>query len=493
MIQKKILFAVIGLSAFSLLARDPMDVPVDTVEKLVEAIKTGVSGDRILIAPGEYDLKDVQIATTGDSAKKSHLHTKSVLTYAGTGASPEDTVLIGNGSTHRILMIQSGVGSVVSNLTFKTLNPGNLTGVGLYTYAAPIEVVDCHFIGLVGGNGAAVSDKNGGTVLRNCLFDGNVGTSGGATYQCNSIDCVYTNNVSSLSGGGAYMGNHLRSTFLYNVANPVGGATSNGGGALAYGTATGCEFVGCSNIVSSSHGGVTYYTSALTNCVFRKCYARSNGLIQATPSVVGCTFEDNYGSSIVRNNKAFGLVDMCVFRRNQKVMVDSQAATRSLVRNCLFDSNSNSGGTLSTYSDYLNCTFVNNECKQSPVQTYHTMVNCALSGNTPEDVYSSSMPAMTNCLWVTQEGYSTAHEERIKAAAFGGGRVDDMKFKDPANGDYSPRGIRSPLYNAGYEDDAYLAAVGATDCAGGERRRFDKIDVGAFEMQEKQGLTVIFR
>ena len=72
-----------------------------------------------------------------------------------------------------------------------------------------------------------------------------------------------------------------------------------------------------------------------------------------------------------------------------------------------------------------------------------------------------------------------------------GAKPEDTVLK--ANGDYSPKGIRSPLYNAGYEDEAYLAAIGKTDCVGGERRKFDKIDIGAFEMQEKQGLTVILR
>ena len=66
-------------------------------------------------------------------------------------------------------------------------------------------------------------------------------------------------------------------------------------------------------------------------------------------------------------------------------------------------------------------------------------------------------------------------------------------FKDPANGDYSPKGIRSPLYNAGYEDDAYLATVGATDCAGGARVMFDHIDIGAFELQKRPGLQMIIR
>ena len=94
---------------------------------------------------------------------------------------------------------------------------------------------------------------------------------------------------------------------------------------------------------------------------------------------------------------------------------------------------------------------------------------------------------MTNCLYGTRSGTA----ELTKAVNCK--QVVDVKFKDPANGDYSPKGIRSPLYNAGYEDEAYLAAAGKTDCAGGERRKFDKIDIGAFEMQEKQGLTVILR
>ena len=100
MIGKKILFAIIGLSAFSLLAatRKAQDVPVDTVEKLVEAIGNAVSGDRILLEPGTYDLTGVRMSSSGDSGY-AHLLVSTKCTIAGTGSRRDDTILKGAGNT----------------------------------------------------------------------------------------------------------------------------------------------------------------------------------------------------------------------------------------------------------------------------------------------------------------------------------------------------------------------------------------------------------
>ena len=505
MIQKKMLFAVIGLSAFSLLAatRDPMDVPVKTVDELIPAIRDAVAGDRILIAPGTYDLTGQQMAMSGGSAMKSHLNVTKVCSFIGQGAKPEDTVLKADGDSHRVMMINASSGSVVSNLTFKNGYTGDIGG-GVLIYAGATEFIKCRFIGNIGQSGGGIYSKVAGTVMRNCWFEQNGvldSGSGGGAYACDTENCVFTNNSASI-GGGACAGVHRASKFLCNVANPTVSVAGKGGGGLSGGSAIDCDFICNTNAVSLSHGAAVHKTVAVTNCLFRGNYGVSNGIVGGVLSVVDCTFEGNGGGAAIVRRSEVGGGEMCgcVFRHNTGCLVESQNATppiRRQVYNCLFEANTNSGA-VSIYTDFKNCTFVNNVCgkeKVAPLSGNATAVNCAFAGNLPQDIYSNTgaIPLMTNCLWITQDSYAEDPNKRIAAMCYNSHRVDDMKFKDPANGDYSPKGIRSPLYNAGYEDDGYLAAVGKTDCAGGERRKFDKIDIGAFELQEKQGLTILLR
>lgn len=493
MMGRKILFAVVGLSAFSLLARDPMDVPVKTVDELILAIANGVSGDRILLAPREYDLTGQQMSksTTG-SAPKSHLYPQNVYSFLGQGAKPEDTVLKADGDSHRVMMINAAAGTVVSNLTF-TNGKCNDNGAAVLVYAGATEFVDCHFLKCHGSSGGAIYSKVTGAVARNCWFEDNYSGAGGGTYACDTENCTFTNNLVKGIGGGAYKGCHVGSKFYFNGAI---GDTSNGGGAVGEIKSTApttvcvdCEFVGNTNTVANSHGAAIYYAKALTNCTF-VANEGVDGVVQGASIVSGCSFSDNNSGSCCRWCKE---IDMCRFvndRQAVTVTSKSNGYPETWVRNSLIKGQTYSSGYANSgdgVAYFENCTLVDNSFKNAPLSSGAVAVNCAFSGNLPQDIYSSSYPTMTNCLFVTRNG-SIVFERAVDTH-----QVDDMKFKDPANGDYSPKGIRSPLYNAGYEDDGYLAAIGKTDCAGGERRKFDKIDIGAFEMQEKQGLSILLR
>lgn len=494
MIGKKILFAVIGLSVFSLFAatRPPMDVPVKTVDELIPAIADGVSGDRILIAPGTYDLTGRQMAQSGGSAVKSHLSVTKVYSFLGQGAKPEDTVLKGDGDTHRVMMINTSAGTVVSNLTFTN---GKCTdnGGAVLVYAGATEFVDCRFLKCHGSSGGAIYSKVTGAVARNCWFVDNYSGAGGGTYACDTENCTFTNNLVKGTGGGAYKGYHVGSRFYFNGAI---GSDSSGGGAVGETKSVApttvcvdCEFIGNTNTMAESHGAVIYYAKALTNCTF-VANEGVDGVVQGASIVSGCSFSDNNSGSCCRWCKE---IDMCRFVNDrQAVTVTSTSygypetwVRNSLIKGQIYSSGYANGGDGVAY--FENCTLVDNSFKNAPLSSGAVAVNCAFSGNLPQDIYSSSYPDMTNCLYITRSGTA----ELTKA--FHCQQVADMKFKDPANGDYSPKGVRSPLYNAGYEDDGYLAAIGKTDCAKKPRVMFDRVDIGAFEMQEKQGLTVIFR
>ena len=495
MIGKKILFAIIGLSAFSLLAatrKDPTDVPVSTVDELITAISGGVAGDRILIAPGTYDLTGQQMATTGTSAMKGHLSVTKVYSFLGQGANPEDTVLKADGDSHRVMMINTSAGTVVSNLTFTNGKCTDLGGAVL-VYAGATEFVDCRFLKCRGSSGGAIHVKSDGTgtVARNCWFEENYSGAGGGVNNCNTEDCVFTNNLVQGTGGGAYLGTHLRSKFYFNGA--IGNTTAGGGavGDARYGhtlVCVSCDFVGNTNTVANSHGSAVYYGGAFTNCFFT-ANEGVDGVLQGVTELYGCTFTSNNSSSVCRwcdtiSNSRF------INERNY-VAVNSVKNDHpfTLVKNTLIQGQSGTGYATNSEGSFhfLNCTFVDNNCSTAPLNDYATAVNCVFSGNLPRDIYGSLYPTMTNCLYGTRSGTA----ELTKAVNCK--QIADVKFKDPANGDYSPKGIRSPLYNAGYEDDGYLATVGATDCAGGERVRFDHIDIGAFELQKRPGLQMIIR
>lgn len=526
MIQKKMLFAVIGLSAFSLFAaaRKPMDVPVDTVEKLVEAIGNAVSGDRILLAPKTYDLTGVRMSKEGDSGY-AHLLVSTKCTIAGTGSRRDDTILKGAGNTDceagfplKVLYV-SAAGTVISNLTitggYDTKSKKFGGGV---TYANGGNlVVDCIISnnyttssgGGLGGKYSTVHTVDRVSAIR-CLFVGNGADGCGGAMTCRgsyTLDCVFSNNWTKSSGGAVMSGSHFGSKFYDNWCYSQ--TAGQGGGAVGrdyvndafiyHGSCVDCVFVGNGYTNKAVTGAAIYRATAVSNCFFAANHCEtSNAMIAGVPIVSHCTFADHVDVPVMMRCSDVPVeVDSCVFTNNAVGTDGFFYCDPLVVRNSLFVNNQISGHYCrSGDCDFQNCTFVGNTGATTFLSSDCSAVNCVFAGNSPYEIPESAsyIPYMTNCLWTSQVKTNDTMTTRLAAKCSGTSRlVADVKFKDPANGDYSPKGIRSPLYNAGYEDDAYLAALGKTDCAGGERRKFDKIDIGAFEMQEKQGLTVIFR
>ena len=528
MIQKKILFAVIGLSAFSLLAatRKAQDVPVDTVEKLVEAITNGVSGDRILLAPRTYDLTGTRMSTSGDSAR-AHLHVKTRLTIAGTGSQAGDTVLKGAGNVDcgagyplKVMYI-SVAGTVISNLTITGgYDTSGIFGGGVcYASSGGSLIVDCivsnNYCSASGGGvgGKYSTDATVNLVsAERCHFIGNWAASCAGAMTCRGAytkDCVFSNNWCETATGGAVMsGSHFGSRFYYNRCCATKHGGGYGGGAVGrdyrgkaypfHGPCVDCLFVGNCNTNSNTSGAAIYGgCTALTNCTFEANHCvGGDGVVVGVPEFYRCKFINHDDvTAFVRYTDGTAVLDGCVFATNN--LENSRFFYSTVnVRNSLFVHN-----TLKFYATagtFENCTFTGNTFPNSRyfLSSDCGAVNCVFAGNSPYEIPESAsyIPYMTNCLWTSQVKTNDTMTTRLAAKCSGTSRlVADVKFKDPANGDYSPKGIRSPLYNAGYEDDAYLATVGATDCAGGERVRFDHIDIGAFELQEKQGLTILLR
>lgn len=478
----------------------PTEYPegVKTVKELIDALTEAKAGDVVYVEPGTYDLTGVQMepeSSSASSAKKSHIILKKTIAIVGTTNDASAVVLKGDNTSHRVLMFNlDGSTLTLSNLTFTCGKPGEIGG-GVYLYDGKARCVNCRFVanrGTYGGGFGVRQSKARDCVFRRCAFIDNMAGTGGGLYlyqMGSTVDCTFEGNVATSQGGGASGGAHTNAVFRYNGCAPTSSPESCGGGGLAAGTAAVATlFVGNTNDVTKSHGAAAYNVTRLEGCVIRQSRAQSNSVVANSATVSDSLFEENKGPAVVRAAASLMTVSGCTFRSNDCLQVEGKAAYRHSVYNCLFEDNSPSGYLVS-YANCYNCTFVGNACGSScaPMNANETAVNCVLSGNTPQDIYASNYPTMTNCVFVTRSG-SKELEKAVDCK-----QVADVKFADPANGNYLPKNYKSPLYNAGYEDNDYLAAVGATDCAGGARRMFGRLDVGAFELQKRPGLQVLVK
>ena len=481
----------------------PTEYPkgVKTVKELIDALTEAKAGDVVYVEPGTYDLTGVQMepeSSTASSAKKSHILLKKTIAIVGTTNDAAEVVLKGDNTSHRVLMFnKSGATLTLSNLTFTCGKPGEIGG-GIYLYDGKACCVNCRFVsnrGSYGGGFGVKQNTARDCEFRRCYFADNVAGTGGGLYlyqKGSTVDCVFERNTVTSSGGGAYYGAHTNSAFRANVSAPTTSVAGCGGGGLAYGSAVACIVECNTNAVVDSHGGATYNTTPLVDCFFSGNFGANNGLVAGADLIDGCTFVNNHNNEAIvrRAGTGGGVVRNSVFWHNTGMPIAAKDnSSRRTVCNCLFEANTNS--SLTSYCDLLNCTFVGNVCGNAPAGAHDNAVNCVFSGNTPQDVYQgkndSGYPAMTNCVYVTRSGST----ELIKAVDCK--QVADVKFADPANGNYLPKNYKSPLYNAGYEDADYRAAVGLTDCAGGARRMFGRLDVGAFELQKRPGLKVLVK
>ena len=143
------------------------------------------------------------------------------------------------------------------------------------------------FKGNTGGAISHSSDKDVGSIVTNCVFDGNTASNGGAIYSKSGIlvvDCLFTNNVASQRGG-AFAGRGVLSNCIFrcNTTYKTGSSYSGEGGAVSGDAAAGCILYDC--IVQSngiykingvaSGGGVDKVTAYRT--LIADNYALANG------------------------------------------------------------------------------------------------------------------------------------------------------------------------------------------------------------------------
>lgn len=454
-----------------------------TVDELTNALTQATANyNKIWVAPGVYHVGSAAMAAS------THLNMSTWTgIIAGTGARPEDTVIMAGGAegedgSRRIISFAKA-NITVSNLTFAC---GYYTaGSGGAANNSTTYFTDCVFSNNYAGNfGGAIDCPK---TVRRCKFISNSSKTGGGALRVSGTswvaDSFFTNNTSA-KGGVAYY-----NTFFTNCQFYCNSATSGDGGAVRHeGTAallfTDCEFVG--NKATAS-GSAVMTCDALTNCVFK---GNSGGtrVVYSCKVAVNCEFADNVMQQPIISGGTFV---KCRFTGNKGSGANSlPLLTASTNINCYIANNTagnHNSAAIGASSHFLNCTIVSNyywnSTYSSTLYSDCVAVNTILAKNYPYDI-AAKYSAMTNCLWVTQSTTPSA-DKAVNCLA-----LTDPKFTDAPNGDYT-LSRKSPAREKGYSGENYLALVGATDFLGNPRVKFDGIDLGCYECQSGPPATIV--
>ena len=469
---------------------------VGDVVALTNALKQVKHNDSIVLAPGVYYLSNTVMRSGYHLEFKVNPSSLSatglVYDFYGSDPDPSKTILDG-GQTKA--MVYFGLSTVtISNLTFSggytTGNGGCFNYDGTNGARGGLKCQNCVFTNNYAGVNGAVF-YNFSSPQRNCKFYNNTAAGSGACgFGGTFIDCTFVGNKAK-QGGGLHGATAKGCTFTENTATASGGGTYNC-------TATKCIFV--KNKTSGTGGG--FYstgTDLATNCYFNANSASSqgacayNGVIRDSEII-----NHSAGSEVLKNTKVY----MSVVSNNtnsgnaQTGVFDS--ATQ--FHNCLiaFNHRTVAGNGMITTGTLRNCTVYGNDQKafadgKSRSPCTGKAWNCIFARNYPYDIISKVLPSMmTNCLWMTRSGGMPADAPGCK-------QVSDMRFVDETNGDL--RIVRrSPAFNKGYQDEAYLALVGPVD-RNGDPRVYEGdgpakaiIDIGCYECQiPAPGLLMLVR
>jgi len=293
---------------------DVIHVPDDqpTIQAGVDA---AVTGDEVVVAPGEYILGEFENVT---------INQKSVTVRSSGGA--EATTIQGGGAfpvMHLGLNDSTIQGFTITGRVQYSL----FAGGGISILGGSPTIRDCTFInnvaedvlkgGAVGGSNASCtiigctfiknSSYDGGAVrmdlsasITDSTFDGNSAThyhGGAVSISSGTIEnCTFTGNLANLDGAAVYSNGSVsirESTFTGNHASRDGGAVHTGGGDL-----TDCT----SEMNEGSSGGGAWVDSDTTvsGCTFDDNTATSNGggihIGGASSTVTRCTFQANDAS-----------------------------------------------------------------------------------------------------------------------------------------------------------------------------------------------------
>ena len=158
--------------------------------------------------------------------------------------------------------------------------------------------INCTFIGNnADDHGGAIHHGDGKFTAVNCTFTGNSADGGGATFDVDVFNCIFTNNTSTCDGGAVYYGDAKNCTFIGNIAE-------RDGGAIYIGNAYNCTFIGN----SAKHQGGAMYEGTACLCIFNEDSTKDTKIIHPIINVLNYASTYNSGEKLKFNLTAKDMV-----------------------------------------------------------------------------------------------------------------------------------------------------------------------------------------
>ncbi len=196
---------------------------------------------------------------------------------------------------------------MVTNCRFS--NNIGLLGGGMNNTNASPTITNCSFIGnqqtFVGGfgGGGIMNEGNCELIIADCVFDGNIGFSGGAIYfgatgTLDLTDCTLTENTASSDGGAVYLTGSGSATYT-NCFITNNSSQGFGGGVSSFSSLTfhGCQITGNEAAIEGGGLDVAFAVLDMTNTIVSNNNAFQAGgiYIQDSPgsTITNCLIVDN--------------------------------------------------------------------------------------------------------------------------------------------------------------------------------------------------------
>ena len=342
---------------------------VETAGTLTNAFARATAAeDVVTLLPGTYDMTAFTAAVNTsvvNNKYKSYLLANKAITVRSQSGDPEDTILLGGGSSVDGRCFAFNAAATVESLTISNF----------YT----------------SGSAAAIYSTTRTLFVTNCLLNGNSSAATpGALYQAKAVGCTFDNNYSAVYGAAGSSCDFVNCTFPYNWCK--GNEYAGKGGVIRSSTAVGCVF-NSGYMTTYMNTGVIGSDSTLSNCVIRNCVKANRGLF-LNCTFYDCVFSNNWYTA---SNGACGLVNAstvyrCIFVNNHAKANYGNCAYGSTCYDCQFIGNvcTNTtyynGGGAGYGGKYYNCHFIENKTNTySPtggaLSNPSVVSNCVFVGN----------------------------------------------------------------------------------------------------------------
>ena len=350
------------------------------------------------------------------------------------------------------------------------------------------------------GSGGGVWCDSTNVVLSNCQLINNTAGSGGGACSGTLTNCTLAGNKCPILGGngGGAAGSVLIACTL--SANVTGTPYPNPSGSTSGGGASGCILNNCMVSGNSSYGagasGGGAYACTLNNSTIANNYADYGSGGAYNCAMTNCTISNNQ-SDYSGGGVTGGILNNCMISGNNSGF-GGGAYYGATLYNCTLSGNYASYGGGAEECTLVNCLLTGNNAGGYGGGAYYgTLVNCTLTGNTAQLSFGgygggAYNATLDNCIVYYNNGGSTGQNDYsctlnncCTPTATGLGNITN-----------------APLFGAGYQlqssspcidsgNNVYVTT--SFDLAGNLRIADGTVDIGAYEFQTPNPLTVVIQ